>query len=223
MALSDVKLLIHTSDRPEDKEIQAEFPRRRSGERKKRTSFQERLLRNSCLACAVLLGVLALSNVDRPWAQKASGSIEKALTMKIDLDRSIGQMSFVQKIMPESALVFFNLPAAPEHLPPVDAPLSHAYSEAQPYLMFDCGAAQDVICCGDGTVSAVSALSDGSWGVLIDHGGGRESVTAGMGEICVAVGDALSRGDAIGSGGRRLYFELREGGSAVNPAEKIGL
>ena len=46
----------------------------------------DRLLRNSALACAMLLGVLALGNVDQPWAKKASDTVERALTMRIDLD-----------------------------------------------------------------------------------------------------------------------------------------
>ena len=96
MASDKMKLQIHTSIIPKEA-IDVGCKRRNRKKKKARSSFQERLMRNSCLACAVLLGVLALSNVERPWAQKASTGIEKALTMKIDLDQSIGQMRFVQK------------------------------------------------------------------------------------------------------------------------------
>ena len=190
---------------------------------RKRSSFQERLMRNSCLACAVLLGILALSNVDRPWAQKASGGIEKALTMKIDLDQSIGQMRFVQKIMPESALVFFNLTGETELKKPVEGKLSHAYSDIQPYLMFEC--AEDTLVCmpKDGIVSAVSQLSDGRWGVLIDHGNGMESVISGIKHLDSASGDQLKQGDILGTGSSKIYYELREGGNASNPTALLGL
>lgn len=219
MASNDVKLQIHTARIPE---TMAAYKTSKSKNRK-RSSFQERLLRNSCLACAVLLGVLALSNVERPWAQKASNSIEKALTMKIDLDQSIGQMSFVQRIMPESALVFFNLAPESELLAPVKGTLIHAYSAAQPYLMFECSSQEAVKVCADGIVSALSQLSDGSWGALIDHGSGRECVISGMSEKSIETGQTLRRGDEIGTCSARLYFEMREGGKPIDPTEMLGL
>lgn len=215
MASGNMKIRIHASDIPGGTTPKA-YNQKKSG-------FQERLLRNSCLACAVLLGILALSNIERPWAQKASGSIEKALTMKIDLDQSIGQMSFVQKIMPESALVFFNLSGETDMLRPVEGALSHAYSEIQPYLMFECRNGMPVYMPCDGTIAAVSQLSDGSWGILIDHGSGRESVIAGLTNINVSQGDKINLGEEIGTGSAKIYFELRESGAAVDPTQRIGL
>ena len=107
MASDDLKLLIHTASIPSNQPPAVPRPNRSARRLRIRTrlSFQERLLRNSLLACAVLLGVLALGNLEQPWAVKASRSIEQALTMKVDLDQSLGRLSFVQKLMPESALV----------------------------------------------------------------------------------------------------------------------
>jgi len=222
MALDQVKLQIHAANIPENKEnINAH--KSYKTRRHKRSSFHERLLRNSCLACAVLLGILALSNIDRPWAQKASGGIEKALTMKIDLDQSIGQMHFVQKIMPESALVFFNLNAETDLKRPVEGTLTHAYSELQPYLMFECANQQEVFMPKDGILAAASQLSDGSWGILIDHGGGVESVISGMIDLHFSPGDEVKQGEIIGSSSGKIYFELREGGAAVDPTARLGL
>lgn len=219
MSADNMKLQIHTSNIPPE----SLSPGEKTQKRKKRSSFQERLMRNSCLACAVLLGVLALSNVDRPWAQKASGGIEKALTMKIDLDQSIGQMRFVQKIMPESALVFFNLSGETELKRPVEGKLTHAYSDIQPYLMFECAEGSPVYMPKDGMVSAVSQLSDGNWGVLIDHGNGMESVISGMKDMTSVSGDQIKQGDVLGNSGGKIYYELREGGSASDPTARLGL
>ena len=223
MAADNSKLRIHTANIPQPSTSAGKSHQFVLKKQKKRSSFQERLMRNSCLACAVLLGILALSNVDRPWAQKASGGIEKALTMKIDLDQSIGQMSFVQKIMPESALVFFNLSGEADLKKPVEGKLSHAYSDVQPYLMFECSENQAVCMPKDGIVSAASQLSDGSWGVMIDHGNGAESVVAGIKELHAAVGDELKQGETIGVSGSKLYFEQREGGNATDPTARLGL
>lgn len=228
MASNDLKLSIHTASKPESAPEPASNRRVRSQTRRRtrlRTglSFQERLLRNCFLACAVLLGILALGNLQQPWARKAADGIEQALTMKIDLDESLGQLSFVRNLMPESALVFFNLSGDHELLQPVQGELSHAYTASQPWLMFDTEPGEAVCAVADGTVSAVSQLSDGSYGVLIDHGEGRESVTACLLEVAVKTGDKLVRGAQLGFAGDSVYFELRQGGESADPTEAMGL
>lgn len=218
MASENLKLQIHTDSIPETKnEV------RRHIRFKTRLSFQDRLLRNSFLACAVLLGILALGNVQQPWAKKASQGIEQALTMKIDLDESLGQLNFVKKVMPESALVFFNLSGDHEMMRPAQAELTHAFSEAQPWLMFNSAPGDTVIAAADGIVAAVSPLSDGSTGILIDHGNGLESVTASLKEVSLQAGDEVLRGGTIGTSTESLFFELRENGTAIDPTERMGL
>lgn len=228
MASNDLKLSIHTARNPESEQEAAPMHRSRTKNRRRARlraglSFQERLLRNCFLACAVLLGILALGNLQQPWARKAADGIEQALTMKIDLDESLGQLSFVRNLMPESALVFFNLSGDYELLQPVQGELTHAYSSSQPWLMYDTEPGAAVCTVADGTVSAVSQLSDGSYGVLIDHGEGRESVTACLIEVAVQTGDKLVRGAQLGSAGNSVYFELRQGGESVDPTEAMGL
>ena len=218
MAIDHPNVQIHTSNIPSTPERRARRLRLKA-----RLSFQDRLLRNSFLACAVLLGILALGNVNAPWATKASDGIRQALTMEIDLDESLGQLSFVQKLMPESALVFFNLSSGSEYAKPVQGELVHRYDAVQPWLMFACAAEESVCAPADGMVSAVSPLSDGSLGVLIDHGSGLESVLAGLTEASIQSGDQVLRGGAIGKSGETLYYELRENGEAIDPAERMGL
>ncbi len=228
-ANNELKLLIHTAQSPEAPAEPDRPPRAGhvKGRRRMRVraglSFQERLLRNCFLACAVLLGVLALGNVNQPWAQRAASGIEQALTMRIDLDESLGQLNFVRKLMPESALVFFNLSGEHELLQPAQGELTHAHSAAQPWLMFATEPGAAACAVAEGTVSAVSPLSDGSYGVLIDHGDGRESVTANLAEVSVQTGDRVLRGATIGTAGDGLYFELRQGGEPADPTEAMGL
>lgn len=218
MASDHLNLKIHTS-------VQPEQPKKKSRMYHVHTklSFHDRLLRNSCLACAVLLGVLALGNLQQPWAKKAAQSVQQALTMKIDLDESLGQLSFVQKLMPESALVFFNLGSDSEFTSPVQAELAHGYSSAQPWLMFESEAGSSVFAAADGVVSAVSPLSDGSCGVLIDHGNGLESITASLKTTPLKSGDSVSKGSEIGTAAGSVYFELRMNGEPIDPTERMGL
>lgn len=218
MAFEHSNLQIHTADIPKS---QVSAPRRIR--LKTRLSFQERLLRNCFLASAVLLGILALGNVQQPWAIKASQSVEQALTMKINLDESLGQLSFVKKLMPESALVFFNLSGDHEFAQPVQGELTHPYNETQPWLMFACAAETDVNAPADGVIAAISPLSDGRYGVLIDHGEGLESVLASLKSVSVQTGDEILRGDKIGASADNLYFELRQNETPADPTERMGL
>lgn len=217
MASDHPNLQIHTSNIP------AAERKRRMPRFKARLSFQDRLLRNSFLACAVLLGILALGNVQQPWATKAAEGIKQALTMKVDLDESLGQLTFVQKMMPESALVFFNLSGDSEYARPVEGELQHSYDAMQPWLMFACQEGASVCAPSAGTISAISPLSDGSWGVLIDHGSGMESVLAGLSEAEVQVGAEVLRGSSIGKSAESLYYELRQAGEAIDPSALLGL
>lgn len=223
MASDKVKLTIHSPKLRENEAASQEVNRNRFVRTGKKRSFQDKLLRNSCFACATLLGILALGNVQQPWARNTSAAIEKALTMEIDLDQSLGQLKFVQKMMPESALVFFNLNAESEFLPPVQAELSHVYSPAQPWLLFQCEAGTKVCSPADGTISALSPMSGGGYGLLIDHGNGIESVIAGLSVSDVESGASVSKGSVIGKTEGNLYYELRRGGESADPSALMGL
>ncbi len=64
--------------------------------------------------------------------------------------------------------------------------------------------------------------------VVLDHGHGVYSVTAGLATILVHVGQRVSIGAAIGvagtnASGGNLYFEIRAGGRAVNPLHWLQL
>lgn len=196
---------------------------RRAGSPRPKLSAGDRMLRNTAVACALLLGVLALGNIRQPWAMRASETVQRALTMHIDLDSSIGRLSFVRDWMPESALVFFNLDGGAELAAPVAGELKHAYSDDQPWLLFACPEDSPVCAAADGTVTAVSELSGGSTGVLIDHGEGMETVYAYLSSASVQPGDAVSRGQALGQSAAQLYFELRQSEAAVDPNERMGL
>lgn len=221
-------LRIHAQIRPQAEAVKPpikiermEAPKRRRRMRAKLTRT-DRLLRNSAYACALLLGVLALGNVNQPWARKASDTVEKALTMHIDLDESIGALQFVRNIMPESALVFMNLSGQTALERPAEGPVTHPWSNLQPWMMFDCIAGTPVCAVGPGTVTAVTPLSGNKFGVLVDHGEGAESLYAQLTELDVAAGDSVSRGQALGRGAG-VYFEYRVNGESVDPAGEMGL
>lgn len=213
------------NDTPEPREPGKTAPRRRTRRRGPRPELTrgDRLLRNSAVACAMLLGVLALGNVDAPWARVASERIEHALTMRIDLDESIGALTFVKDIMPESALVFLNVSGDTALGRPVEGAVSHGWSHLQPWMMFDCPDGASVRASAAGTVTAVSPMSGGRYGVLVDHGDGIETLYASLSRADVSNGDSVDRGQALGTAGGSCYFEYRSGGQSIDPTEALGL
>lgn len=198
-------------------------PARRRRRPKPALTQGDRLLRNSAYACALLLGILALGNVNQPWARKASDSVERALTMRIDLDESIGALQFVKNLMPDTAQVFMNLSGKDTLARPVDGPLTHAWTALQPWLMFNCPEGSSVACADAGTVTAVSPMSGGLFGVLVDHGEGVETLYAHLAEAQVSPGDAVDRGQALGRSADAVYFEYRKGGESEDPAAAMDL
>lgn len=223
-------LRIHATIRPDEgapkqpiRIEQAEATTHRPRRARAKLTRTDRLLRNSAYACALLLGVLALGNVDQPWAKKASDTVERALTMRIDLDESIGALEFVRNIMPESALVFMNLSGQAALDAPVDGTVAHAWSNLQPWMMFNCAENAEVRAANAGTVTAITPLSGGKYGVLVDHGEGVESLYAQLTAVNVAAGDAVSRGQSLGRGGDGVYFEYRVNGESVDPSLEMGL
>lgn len=91
----------------------------------------------------------------------------------------------------------------------------------------DIGAgAGSTIVAADGGSVAVATYSD-SYGnyVMINHGNGYTTVYAHMSSIAVSEGQSVSQGDTIGyvgstgwSTGPHCHFEIRSGGSTVDPA-----
>ena len=68
-----------TKHGPEDSPGARNASTRRKPARRRRSKLtgSERLMRNSAVACALLLGILALGSLETPWARKASAGIER--------------------------------------------------------------------------------------------------------------------------------------------------
>lgn len=189
----------------------------------KRIDAGDRLLRNAAVACALLLGILALKNADLPWAKTAALGIERAVTMKIDLDESLGRLHFVRNLVPETALVFWNAGASNRLRSPVEGEIVHKYEPDRPWTVYSCAAGTNVKAVLDGRVTAVEKGVSAETIVILTHENGMESVYAYMAEASVREGDAVLAGDEIGKtaslDGADLYFALRVDGQTADPSE----
>ena len=185
----------------------------------------EKLIRNTAIAGAAFLCVLAVRNIDQPWSDTAINGIRQAMTMRVDWDESIGRLSFVRALVPETALVFLNLDSRADLLPPVSGAATHAWSEEQPWLEYAPEPGAPVAAAAEGVVTASAQGMSGDWIVLIEHDGGRETVYGYLASANVRVGQAVGAGDVIGFARQepnaRLYFELRENGQPADPTERF--
>ncbi|MBQ4085419.1 MAG: M23 family metallopeptidase [Clostridia bacterium] len=197
--------------------------RRISWERPVFAGFGDRLLRSTAVACALLLSIMALRNADLPWTQRAVQGIEKAMTMRIDLDNSLGRLRFVRELVPETALVFWNAGSQSVLQAPVEGQIEHMWTQRQPWRVYACADGATVSAALDGEVARVEKGAMADYIVLITHDNGLETVYAYLADVSVSPGERVYAGDPVGvtaaGGGSRLYFALRQEGAEIDPGD----
>ena len=230
----DKGLKIHTSFLPASEEMPPEKPdkpRRHvfSREKKKQPSAEiafkrspaERLLRNTTVACALLLTVMALRRLNTPFTRSVTDALSSVISMDINLEDRLGKLSFVERLMPESALVFLNMDGHSNANLPVSGQLSHEYSASQPWTEYLTENKAPVFALKDGQISACAESSEGDWTVLVTHSDDTQAVYAFLSEVTLAPGDRVERGKSIGTTGSdenaHLYLEYRVNSEPADP------
>lgn len=224
------KLTLHTTLRPDgktapdptkEKNAAKEKTRFAKRTRPSRVSASERLFRNTALACGLLLTVMALKNIDTPVTNKITGALLSAVSMDMNLSSSVGNLAFVQKLMPESALVFLNMTNEDQKSLPVNGEIVHSYSDKQPWTEYRTDDHAPVFSLTNGSVTACIQTEANDWTVLIQSGSETECIYAFLKSVNVKEGDTIKTGMQIGSTGinenARLYFEVRANAAPVNP------
>ena len=88
----------------------------------------------------------------------------------------------------------------------------------------------DIYASYDGTVAYAGWSGEYGYLIVINHKGGYQTAYAHMSSIYVKAGDIVKTGDVIaGCGstgiatGEHVHFEVRIGGTSVNPAPYLGI
>lgn len=206
------------------KRIKSVGKQRRSREPQPLTNG-EKLIRNTAVSCALLLSVLALKNVDQPWSRKATEGVRQVVNMRIDWDDTLGKLSFVRALVPDTALVFLNLGSGMDMNRPVNGQVVHEFTAQQPWLEFRCPAREAVCAALSGTVEAVGQGAGNDWIIMIRGEEDTEAVYGYLSEAYVQVGQKVEAGELIGmtadEENSRFYFELQENGSPSDPSGRM--
>ncbi len=230
------KLTLHTSLRPESESAPVIKDAHEGHKMKKpvvksvhtsRPSPSERLFRNTAVACGLLLTVMALKNIDTPVTNKITSAVKSVVSMDLNLPSSVGNLSFVQKFMPESALVFLNMTNTDQKALPVKGEIVHPYADKQPWIEYQTDAAAPVYSVTDGEVEACVETREGDVAILIKNTDGTECLYAFLKSASVKTGETVKAGTQIGETGSnekaRLYFEVRSNGTAIDPKQITGI
>lgn len=108
---------------------------------------------------------------------------------------------------------------------PLSGLITQGYSGYHPAIDIHTKAGVPVVAADAGTVTLVSWQNYGyGYHVIVDHGGGRETLYAHLSAISVEAGEVVKQGQevgAVGSTGRstgpHLHFEVRQDGVHRNP------
>lgn len=182
----------------------------------RKKDFAERLTRNVAVAAALLLCAVAVRNAALPEAKDVFAAIQDSITM--NLDESLGKLTFVSNLLPESALVFWDSNETVQVSAPVHGDIIHVFNDEEPYLAL-LGVSTDVRVAADGEVMNI-AHGDGEERVVrIRHNNGLETLYGNLLECYVTEGDQVYEGDIIGETAAKqpVYFEVRRNGRSIDP------
>lgn len=206
--------------RPKDPlPIRPDIPRVSWREQLRRKPGEE-LLKNMAVAASLVLCAVMLRGGAVPMLSGAADAVMTAVTDDSLLDEQLGKLSFVSTLFPEATLVFGESRGDESLALPVSAgTVVHAWSREEPYMTWR-------------TASTAVTASMAGEVIGVYHGNGEERLVQVLGEsglsclygnlaeACVAVGDAVDAGDAIGTlmPGADLVLEVRRDGYSVDPS-----
>lgn len=176
----------------------------------------QRLFANIIAATAILLCATVVQATNIPQAQSVFQALQSSVNL--NLDESLGKLSFVSNLLPESALVFWNDNASTEILAPVEGDIIHVFTSNEPYISMKSAVSQ-VRCAQDGEVMSIAHGNDDELIVRVRHNSNLETLYGNLKTVWVTEGEALYQEDLIGEviDGKELVFELRRDGRAVDP------
>lgn len=186
-----------------------------------------RILWQSAMCMVILLMILLFRQVDLPVFKTAVNGVKVAVTTPADFDDTLGQLKYVQNLLPQAAEVFLSSSGVRSMVlsPPVSGRILQGYEKGvSDALSIDAGVGMPVYAVAQGTVLDLGASTQ--WGnyLRIDHGNGAVSVYGNIAEASgIQTGTVVDSAQPIGTVGEQgvLYYELQVEGYAVDPLPRM--
>jgi hypothetical protein len=119
-------------------------------------------------------------------------------------------------------------PSPVAYQPPVDARVIDPYrAPPGPYaagnrgIEYATAPGAPVLAAGDGTVSFAGVVAQQQW-VALTHADGLRTTVGPLGEVLVAAGQKVERGELLGRADAALLFTVRRGDEYIDPAAILG-
>ena len=177
----------------------------------------EKLARNFAFAGILTLAVVAVRNAELPTGKTVLTAVREMIDA--DWDKSLGTISFVSNLLPETMAVFFETDMEASLTAPCMGSVAHAWSEEEPYIGY--GAVNgNVYAVSDGQVMSVAHGLEEERVVRVRHDNGLESMYYNLTSVNVREGDEVNAQTCLGTviQGKQALLEVRRAGRAVDPA-----
>ncbi|MBR3109494.1 MAG: M23 family metallopeptidase [Clostridia bacterium] len=185
--------------------------------RAKRPRWGEKLARNFAFAGILTLSVVAVRNAELPTGKTVLTAVQEMIDM--NWDESLGKISFVSNLLPESMAVFFESDLRASLTAPCFGEVVHVWSEEEPYLGYN-AARGNVYAVSSGQVMSIAHGPDEERIVRVRHENGLESMYYNLASVNVREGDEVTADTCLGEAmpGRQALLEVRRAGLPIDPA-----
>ena len=177
----------------------------------------EKLARNFAFAGILTLSVVTVRNAQLPTGKTVLTAVREMIDAS--WDSSLGKISFVSNLLPESMAVFFETDLNADLTAPCFGRVLHAWSEEEPYLGYS-AVNGGVYAVSAGQVMSVAHGLDEERVVRVRHENGLESLYYNLASVNVREGDEVTAATRLGTAlpGKQALLEVRRAGRAIDPA-----
>ena len=180
----------------------------------------DRLVRNLVVAGCLFAVVVAVKNAGMPQTQSVFGAIQESAGMH--WDESVGKLTFVNALLPQSIQAVWNEKETVSVFSPVAGEVVHAWSVSEPYMMIASGLST-VRAAASGEVMSIAHGLNEERILRVRHEDGTEALYGNLESCFVRTGDSVQAGQDLGHllAGAPLAFEWREEGRSVDPQKRL--
>lgn len=174
-----------------------------------------KLTRNTAFLMLLLVCLASIHNQQLPDGRTVLTAVQS--TVDQEWDESLGRITFVDNMMPQTLSVFFQEEETYSLSLPCNGTLVHLWETHAPYVSFD--TAGSVLAIADGEVMSLSHDSTDQLSLRIRHENGLESVYYHLASTPLREGDMVTSGEAVGSlqEGHNLVLDVRRNGLSIDP------